>query len=30
MTEGKVTAELVDDKITEKNIMAAAAYYESA
>lgn len=30
MTEGNVTAELVDDEITEENIMAAAAHYESA
>jgi ABC-type sugar transport system ATPase subunit len=30
MTEGKVSAELEDDQITEENIMAAAAHYESA
>jgi len=30
MTEGKVSAELVDVQITEENIMAAAAHYESA
>ena len=30
MTEGKVTAELTENMITEENIMAAAANYESA